>query len=30
MSDSLQQHLDKSMYGAPKINPEEQAKYLGL
>lgn len=29
MSDSLQQHLDKSMYGAPKINPEEQAKYLG-
>ena len=29
MSDQLQQHLDKSMYGAPKINPEEQAKYLG-
>ena len=29
MSDQLQQHLDKSLYGAPKINPEEQAKYLG-
>lgn len=29
MSDSLQQHLDKSMYGTPKIKPEEQAKYLG-
>ena len=27
--DELQQHLDKGRYGSPRINPEEQRKYLG-
>lgn len=27
--DELQQHLDKGRYGSPKINPDEQRKYLG-
>lgn len=27
--DELQQHLDKGRYGAPKINADEQRKYLG-
>lgn len=27
--DELQQHLDKGRYGAAKINPDEQRKYLG-
>ncbi len=26
---SVQQHLDKGMYGTPKLKPEEQQKYLG-
>lgn len=29
MSDELQQRLDHGMYGSPKINPEEQNRYLG-
>ncbi|MDT2596038.1 YueI family protein [Enterococcus dongliensis] len=27
--DEVQQHLDKGRYGSPRINPEEQRKYLG-
>lgn len=27
--DELQQHLDKGRYGSPRINPDEQRKYLG-
>lgn len=27
--DELQQHLDKGQYGTPRINPDEQRKYLG-
>ena len=27
--DSLQQHLDKGMYGTPLVNPDEQHKYMG-
>lgn len=26
---SLEQHLQSSVYGTPKINPDEQRKYLG-
>ncbi|MCD5002191.1 YueI family protein [Enterococcus saccharolyticus] len=29
MSDELQKHLDKSLYGAPLVKPDEQRKYLG-
>lgn len=29
MADELQKHLDKGMYGAPLVNPEEQRKYMG-
>ncbi|MBO0452091.1 MULTISPECIES: YueI family protein [Enterococcus] len=28
-NDELQQHLDKGRYGSPRINPDEQRKYLG-
>ena len=27
--DDVQSHLDKGMYGAPLVNPEEQHKYMG-
>lgn len=29
MSDELQQHLDKGIYGTPLVNPDEQHHYLG-
>ncbi|MGX7196236.1 YueI family protein [Enterococcus olivae] len=29
MTDELQKHLDKGLYGAPLLNPDEQKKYLG-
>lgn len=29
MADELQKHLDKGLYGAPLLNPEEQRKYMG-
>lgn len=29
MTDELQKHLDKSLYGAPLLKPDEQNKYLG-
>ncbi|MHC5373988.1 YueI family protein [Enterococcus sp. LJL120] len=29
MADELQKHLDKGIYGAPLVNPDEQHKYLG-
>ncbi|MDN6640641.1 MAG: YueI family protein [Tetragenococcus sp.] len=29
MSDELQNHLDKGMYGTPSVNPDEQRKFLG-
>lgn len=27
--DELQQHLDKGRFGAARVNPDEQRKYLG-
>ncbi|WP_086348618.1 YueI family protein [Candidatus Enterococcus clewellii] len=27
--DELQKHLDSSLYGAPKLKPDEQRKYMG-
>ena len=29
MTDELQEHLNKGMYGTPKLKPDEQRKYLG-
>lgn len=29
MSDELQNHMNKGMYGTPQINPDERRKYLG-
>lgn len=29
MADELQKHLEKGQYGAPKLNPDEQRRYLG-
>lgn len=29
MTDQLQEHLNKGMYGTPKLKPDEQRKYLG-
>lgn len=29
MSDEMQKHLDKGMYGSPSVNPDEQRKFLG-
>ena len=29
MTDELQKHLDSSLYGSPKIKPDEQRKYMG-
>ncbi|HIX01398.1 MAG TPA: YueI family protein [Candidatus Ligilactobacillus excrementigallinarum] len=29
MSDEFQNHLNKSLYGTPQINPDERRKYLG-
>lgn len=29
MSDNVQDRLDQGLYGAPKLKPEEQNKYLG-
>lgn len=28
MSDELQNHMNKGMYGTPQINPDERRKYL--
>ena len=27
--DELKKHLDSGRYGAPKVNPDEQKKYMG-
>ena len=29
MSDELEKRLDTGMYGTPRVNPDEQRKYLG-
>ncbi|GMA47920.1 YueI family protein [Tetragenococcus muriaticus] len=29
MTDEVQKHLDKGMYGTPSVNPDEQRKFLG-
>lgn len=29
MTDQLQEHLNKGMYGTPQLKPDEQRKYLG-
>lgn len=29
MADEMQDHMNKAMYGAPKVKPDEQRKYLG-
>ncbi|MDN6257195.1 MAG: YueI family protein [Tetragenococcus halophilus] len=29
MTDEVQKHLDKGMYGTPSVNPDEQKKFLG-
>lgn len=29
MSDELQNHMNKGMYGTPQINPDERRRYLG-
>ncbi|MBL1228323.1 YueI family protein [Enterococcus sp. BWB1-3] len=29
MTDELQKHLDSSLYGTPRIKPDEQKKYMG-
>ena len=29
MSDELQNHMNKGMYGTPQINPDDRRNYLG-
>lgn len=29
LTDEMQKHLDKGMYGQPLVNPDEQHKYMG-
>ncbi|AOF49687.1 YueI family protein [Tetragenococcus halophilus] len=29
MTDEVQKHLDKGMYGTPSVNPDEQKRFLG-